>query len=434
MATKKTNPHGKMTKRDFEAMFKRDVIPQIIEAYEQRGVPDRPARREAWNNTVDAYIRAGLLTESAGDWSHPSWLETYRPRSPAQNPRHEGGASISSVEVVDTQKDVRKGGVVIIHRRADGKGQALFDKLLKQYGDREQYVIQALNANGDVVIDNQGSGRTVRHLKARNPTGRTRTKNAHEGDPDYHRRNVILPYGERADQSLALRVLDWHGGQNSMLYSLGSTGMSDYVSPSMIDAGVDELESIAHKQKTTKKGHRLSKNDMRELKDLIGELDAVARFSSEFTTEEAGLGDVDSGYATWLMEDVEENPRHRQTNAYTAKDVNKLVDLAIRQSRASADEMAEAEDDIYDMARSLGWDMDKDEEFTDWALKATKEEILEESRRQMLLRVQNKPRQANAYKGDAIADAKRRKYGYPEPPKKDKRRKNASAIKARVLK
>lgn len=69
----------KLTKRQFEEMFREDVLPHVIDRYEQDGIPDRPARREAWNNTVDAYIRDRQLPEAAGNWSHPRWLDTWRP-------------------------------------------------------------------------------------------------------------------------------------------------------------------------------------------------------------------------------------------------------------------------------------------------------------------------------------------------------------------
>lgn len=68
----------KMTKRQFEDYFKEEVIPIIQEKYEQDGTPDRPARREAWNDTVDYFIQDGELPESAYNWSHPRWLETYQ--------------------------------------------------------------------------------------------------------------------------------------------------------------------------------------------------------------------------------------------------------------------------------------------------------------------------------------------------------------------
>lgn len=77
-----TNP---MTKKQFEEDFRENTLPFIIERYEQDGVPDRPARCEAWNDTVDSYIKDGILSESAYNWSHPRWLETAR-RNPDPNP------------------------------------------------------------------------------------------------------------------------------------------------------------------------------------------------------------------------------------------------------------------------------------------------------------------------------------------------------------
>lgn len=72
-----SNPMAKkMTKRQFEEHFEAEVLPFVARRYEQDGVPDKPARREAWNDTVDAYIRDGRLPESAGNWTHPRWLET----------------------------------------------------------------------------------------------------------------------------------------------------------------------------------------------------------------------------------------------------------------------------------------------------------------------------------------------------------------------
>jgi len=116
---------------------------------------------------------------------------------------------------------------------------------------------------------------------------------ADPGDPDYHLRNLILP------EDYAERVLEWHGGQGSYAYSLGSTGMSNFVSASMIDAAVGELER-------DQGGSWMTKEQEEELEKLIGDLDMVARFSSEFTAEEAN-----SRYATWLMEEGEvvSNPK-----------------------------------------------------------------------------------------------------------------------------
>jgi len=77
----------KLTKRQFEEMFREDVLPYVIEQYEQDGIPDKPARREAWNNTIDAYIRDRMLPEAAGNWAHPRWLETWR-KALARNEDH----------------------------------------------------------------------------------------------------------------------------------------------------------------------------------------------------------------------------------------------------------------------------------------------------------------------------------------------------------
>jgi hypothetical protein len=70
----------KMTKRQFEEMFREEILPGLIEHEQQRGsgFPDKPGRREAWNNMVDSYIRDRQLPESAGNWGHPRWLETAR--------------------------------------------------------------------------------------------------------------------------------------------------------------------------------------------------------------------------------------------------------------------------------------------------------------------------------------------------------------------
>ena len=75
----------KMTKSEFEEYFKREVLPAVEDRYERDGIPDKPARREEWNNTVDFFIKDGQLPESAGNWAHPRWLETLRV-SPLPNP------------------------------------------------------------------------------------------------------------------------------------------------------------------------------------------------------------------------------------------------------------------------------------------------------------------------------------------------------------
>jgi hypothetical protein len=72
-------PMARLTKKQFEEHFRAEILPQVIGDYEQHRFIDKPARRQAWNDTVDAYIRDRRLPASAGDWAHPRWLETYRP-------------------------------------------------------------------------------------------------------------------------------------------------------------------------------------------------------------------------------------------------------------------------------------------------------------------------------------------------------------------
>ena len=68
-----------MTKREFEQMFREEILPRLAQR-ERVGFPDKPGRRQAWNDTVDSYIRDGQLTEAkAGQWGHPRWLETLQP-------------------------------------------------------------------------------------------------------------------------------------------------------------------------------------------------------------------------------------------------------------------------------------------------------------------------------------------------------------------
>jgi hypothetical protein len=68
-----------MTKREFEQMFREEILPHLA-TRERGGFPDKPGRRQAWNDTVDSYMRDGSLPKSAGNWGHPRWLETWQPK------------------------------------------------------------------------------------------------------------------------------------------------------------------------------------------------------------------------------------------------------------------------------------------------------------------------------------------------------------------
>lgn len=74
----------KLTKKQFEEAFRAEILPRVIER-ERAGFPDKPARRTAWNDAIDAYIRERVLPEVAGNWGHPRWLETWRPKRARTN-------------------------------------------------------------------------------------------------------------------------------------------------------------------------------------------------------------------------------------------------------------------------------------------------------------------------------------------------------------
>ena len=66
-----------MTQRQFDTYFKNEVLNLIAEQYEQDGIADRPARREAYNNEVDHFCKNGEITESqANTWCISDSLET----------------------------------------------------------------------------------------------------------------------------------------------------------------------------------------------------------------------------------------------------------------------------------------------------------------------------------------------------------------------
>jgi hypothetical protein len=68
-----------MTKQEAVKHFKRYDLKRVREEYEQDGVPDWPARREAWNNFADYLRRAGHITRRQYDtWTHPAICQRYR--------------------------------------------------------------------------------------------------------------------------------------------------------------------------------------------------------------------------------------------------------------------------------------------------------------------------------------------------------------------
>ena len=61
-----------MTKREAESIWKATVMPEVRLAYEADGVPDYPARREAWNEFIDSLWRDRIITQrQCQTWGHP---------------------------------------------------------------------------------------------------------------------------------------------------------------------------------------------------------------------------------------------------------------------------------------------------------------------------------------------------------------------------
>lgn len=67
----------KITKEQFDQDFKMNDLQAVANQYEKDGIPDRPARREAYNNKVDFYQKDGLISEKkANKWCITDSLET----------------------------------------------------------------------------------------------------------------------------------------------------------------------------------------------------------------------------------------------------------------------------------------------------------------------------------------------------------------------
>ena len=47
----------------------RDILPCIQREHEQDGIPDIPARSEAWNNWTDSLCKSGVIS----DWQYENW-------------------------------------------------------------------------------------------------------------------------------------------------------------------------------------------------------------------------------------------------------------------------------------------------------------------------------------------------------------------------
>ena len=50
-------------------MFREDILPMIVQAYELDGFRDGPARCEAWCNWTDSLCKDGQIS----DWQYMNW-------------------------------------------------------------------------------------------------------------------------------------------------------------------------------------------------------------------------------------------------------------------------------------------------------------------------------------------------------------------------
>ena len=56
-------------------IFREDILPMIVQAYELDGFRDGPARRETWNNWTDSLCKDGQISDwQYMNWSHPDYL------------------------------------------------------------------------------------------------------------------------------------------------------------------------------------------------------------------------------------------------------------------------------------------------------------------------------------------------------------------------
>ena len=49
--------------------FESEILPLVRDQHEQDGIPDWPARREAWNNWTDSLCKERQIS----DWQYENW-------------------------------------------------------------------------------------------------------------------------------------------------------------------------------------------------------------------------------------------------------------------------------------------------------------------------------------------------------------------------
>ena len=66
-----TNLSKVMTHSQAINEFELFVLPHVIEHHEQDGIPDIPARSEAWNNWTDGLCKDNQIS----DWQYANWSQ-----------------------------------------------------------------------------------------------------------------------------------------------------------------------------------------------------------------------------------------------------------------------------------------------------------------------------------------------------------------------
>jgi len=71
-----SNLHTVMTRDEAIEIFDNHILPLVQQGMEQDGVPDIPARSEAFNNWTDAMCKDGQISDwQYENWSHPPSCE-----------------------------------------------------------------------------------------------------------------------------------------------------------------------------------------------------------------------------------------------------------------------------------------------------------------------------------------------------------------------
>ena len=83
-------------------------------------------------------------------------------------------------------------------------------------------------------------------------------------------------------RELALKLLDWHGGQGSNLYSVGSSWLAGHDVPNeVIDGAISELDDELQKRKRAANSFVSSQKEWAEFEEGLEELEFLKRVLKE---------------------------------------------------------------------------------------------------------------------------------------------------------